>query len=94
VLENTLEYNVIWTREFSGEYQAILDGSSFVNNKTFFTATGNANSAGDGNVLIVAADIDRYEPGKIWMATYNSSLALVEVWGAGSPIFVEIRVYP
>jgi len=94
VLENTLEYNVIWTREYFGVYQGALDGSSFVNNKTFFTATGNASMDGNGNVFFVAADIDSYEPGKIWMATYDSSSAPIDVWGAGSPIFVEIRVYP
>ena len=94
VLENTLGYNVIWTRELQGEYQAELDGSSFINNKTFFTATGNVNNGGNGNIFSVSADIDSYEPGKIWMATYTSTMLPQDLWGTGCPIFVEIRIYP
>jgi hypothetical protein len=81
ILENTLNTNVIWTRDSAGEYTGTLEGGEF--NTSTFVLT----SLGNTPVIIIQG----YTTGStIKILTKNSPIGAVDLSGTE---YVEVQVY-
>lgn len=83
VLENTLGGTVVWTRDDVGIYTGTLAGA-FTESKTYFSMTGDADSAFFAAAARTSADT-------VQVYTFDQSTAFADIF---SSVSVEIRVYP